>query len=147
MTRLISEQEAQLVVNAAKSLIGTPFQHAGRNQYGLDCLGLLVLATRMCGMDVYDNKDYSMAVDSVFMRTELSRVCRALKPDEPVQIGDVHLFRITRQPTHVGLVSEVVGGVALKLLHSYQSIGRVVEHHYDQSWKDRLACAFRLELD
>lgn len=130
-------QRARLV-EEARLLVGVPFQHAGRSTRGLDCVGLLVLATRNAGMDVYDNPLYSPVVDSEYMQAELAMAARRLTPDEPTRMGDVLLFRIGRSPQHLALVSSTVH-VPYTIIHAYQTVGRVVEQGLDPTWASRLA--------
>lgn len=56
--------------------------------------------------------------------------------------GKVLLFRIRREPQHVGIVSNHWHG-GLGLIHAYSGAGRVVEHSLDQRWIDRIERIYR----
>jgi cell wall-associated NlpC family hydrolase len=42
--------ERSTIVATARSLIGTPFRHQGRDERGLDCAGLLIVVAWRCGI-------------------------------------------------------------------------------------------------
>lgn len=42
---------ARQLIAEARKLIGTPWHHQGRNRYGVDCVGMVLLAFRNAGID------------------------------------------------------------------------------------------------
>lgn len=138
MTEMTLEQRLA-VAREARKFLGVKFQHAGRNEHGLDCIGLLVLATRNAGMEVYDNPDYSPIVNSEYLVDELSHAAVRLPEGTAPRVGDVMLFNVGRHPQHVALITNV--GLEdpndVTMIHSYQTVGRVVEHPLDVNWARR----------
>lgn len=130
--------QRERLVEEARMLVGVPFQHAGRNAYGLDCVGLLVVATRNADMDVYDNAAYSPVVDSDYMLAELEHAATPLPIEEPLRPGDVLLFKVGRHPQHLGLVSAAPGDGSIWVIHAYQTVGKVVETRLDVTWLSRI---------
>ncbi len=126
---------------AARSLIGVPWAHQGRNPaVGIDCVGLLVLSVRACGIPVDDRTDYGRDPDG----TLYAALCEWLAgPFTDTQPGDVVLIQFTaRQPRHVAIVSEGLYG--LTLIHADSKHGKVVEHVMDDRWAARIAGAWRI---
>jgi len=60
-------------VTAARKYIGVPWVHQGRSKVGLDCVGLVVLAARDCGLDVPILADYGRFPNFPRMKRELMR--------------------------------------------------------------------------
>lgn len=131
------------VVYAARAMIGVPFVHAGRSVHGVDCIGLLVVAAAAVGVCVYDNRSYSRTVDADYMVSELSKACDPV-PFPAALPGDVLLFRVGTSVQHMALVTESGPDGPVRIVHCYQTAGRVVEHALDRHWERRLAGAYRL---
>jgi hypothetical protein len=129
------------MAEAARSYIGLPFFHAGRDINGLDCVGLLVLAARDVGVDVFDETSYSPIINAQYLRSRIDRCCYEVPPAF-VGLGDMLLFRVGRSEQHMAIVTCMT---PLMMTHSFQTVGRVVEHELDQHWKSRLAGCFRLK--
>jgi cell wall-associated NlpC family hydrolase len=137
----MTPEQRSKVVAEARALVGVPFQHAGRNEYGLDCLGLIVLAARNAGLDVYDNCSYSQIVNPEFMAAEIEAAAERLPGLSSVLPGDVVLFSVAGSPQHMALISEKFDTYML-MVHSYQSAGRVVEHPLDRTWRRRVVACY-----
>lgn len=131
-----------MVVSAHK-YIGVPFFHAGRSVYGLDCVGLLVLAAKDAGVDVPDETSYSPFINADYLKSRIDMVCRELTLGEEPQVGDLVLFRVSRSPQHMALISDLK---PMTIIHSFQTIGRVIEHELDAHWNKRVAGYYRLTV-
>ena len=128
------------IVNAARMYLGVPFFHAGRSIYGVDCIGLLILATREAGIDVFDETNYSPIINSVYLMYRINQCCHKIDRKEVLR-GDMVLFRIGRSEQHMGLITEIE---PLYMIHSFQTVGKVVEHALDAHWEPRIAGFYRL---
>jgi cell wall-associated NlpC family hydrolase len=141
---LASELGSQLV-KAARSCIGTPFHHGGRVKgVALDCVGLLVVAGRECGLQVEDQPFYPPQDDNFErLRPAIERHCCKVFDLDALQAGDVLLFRRTGGPrpvfNHVGVFTEKA------FVHAWctPSVMAVVETPLDKYWRSAVAGAYR----
>ena len=64
----MSDFERGSIVVHAREVLGLPFIHCGRNEYGLDCLGLLLRVADRMGYRMRDTpkKPYSTVVTDLF---------------------------------------------------------------------------------
>lgn len=122
------------IVAAARGWIGTPYHHQGRSAFGMDCVGLLVMVGRQCGVFPrgFDYADYGRSptgqLDALLAR-HLERVA------DPVP-GVVVSIRWWKQSHHVGIVAEH-GGV-LTMVHALQQLGGVREQRMDERMRKRI---------
>ena len=117
----------------ARSWIGTPWLHQGRNRYGVDCIGLVLVTAWALGLTDYDVKGYGRVPDADFLRAECERLM--VRVNEP-QPGDVYLMRFKREPQHLAIAT------GRGLLHAYAGAGRVVETSLPQQWRERIVGAY-----
>lgn len=113
--------EAEAIVARARSLIGTRFRPQGRSpQRGLDCIGLVVIATGVEAVRVPD--DYPLRggdraqVDAVFEALGFVRV-----PYDHREPGDVLVARSGPGQLHVVVLT------ADGYVHAHAGLRRVVE--------------------
>lgn len=129
---------------AARRYLGVPFLHQGRNPaIGIDCVGLLVLAARDCGLNDLAAHDLTSYARNP-AKGELERRLRAaLSPvSEPIP-GDVVSISYHGQTRHVAIVGERNG--RLTLIHTASNVGRVVEHGLTDQWRSRITGIYRVE--
>lgn len=125
---------ADLIVQA-RALLGVPFRHQGRNRYGVDCIGLVVLAARACGLDVSaDRTDYPRDPVGALQPALLGRLSEVTAVWWP---GDVLLMRFGNEPQHVALWT------GAGIIHAMARSGRVVEHGLDAKWRRRVVAVYR----
>ncbi len=135
------------IVSIARSYVGTPFHHQGRQKaIGIDCVGLLVCVMRECGLNVEDQTNYNGLIDAGFLRSKLdSHLVELSSPSDKegwlkagvVGVGDVLLLRIGKNPQHIGIVSDV------GIIHTHQNAGRVIETNLS-GWSKRIVSAYSL---
>ena len=118
----IREEKVQVVINTARSYIGTPYKWGGTTRAGMDCSGLLL-------------NSYS-AVNFPIPRTshQQSKIGQKVKQKD-LEPGDLVFFatgKRKRKITHVGLVTSTYKG-KVKFIHSSSSLG-VVESHLDSKY-------------
>lgn len=121
-------------IAAARSYVGVPFHHQGRTRHGVDCVGLVVCAAREIGIALADRTDYPRDPNGL-LPMEMARQLAAVESARP---GDILLMRFRGEPQHVAILAGET------LIHSYASIGRVVEHGQDAKWRRRVVAAYRL---
>ncbi len=140
----------ELVAEAARGWLGTPFHHQGRKKHiGVDCLGLLVGVAEELSiksrngrlLNLYDNRHYSHTPDGYALVNRLSALLYETSADEIIA-GDVGVFAIDGSPQHLGIIGKYDHG--LSLIHAYAPARKVVEHALDDFWKMRMTAAFRV---
>jgi cell wall-associated NlpC family hydrolase len=109
------------IADRARSMMGTPFRHQGRQPgVGLDCLGLVVCSIGGRALDL-DERDYAELPDGYRLRVALERYFEPLDVHhvEDAPSGAVLAFcqerDRSREPRHVGIRTD--GG----MIHSRRS--------------------------
>lgn len=132
-------------VAEARAWLGTPFQHQGcLKGVACDCIGLVKGVGLALGLVDYDPTSpqaqafasYSMMPDSKRMRQGLATWLLPISVAE-VLPADILFMAWTREPQHVALRTDH------GIIHSYSSVGKVVEHAFDESWQRRVVAAYR----
>ncbi len=128
----------QDVVDAARSYVGTPWRHQARCPgRGLDCAGFVVCAYRAAGYEIRsDITDYSRQPNPTMMGAAISHVARFVPFAERLP-ADVLWLRY-EEPQHLAIVT---GDDTI--IHSYSSVGRVVEQPLDGEMMARVMRTLR----
>lgn len=143
------------VVAAARGWLGTRFHHQGRlkktaaHRGGVDCLGLLIGMAEELDLRLadgtpaarLDRTDYGHYPDTEALRAQLLKALSPI-PAGGIVPGNILLLRIDGFPQHLAVVSGLKGG--LGVIHAYAPARAVVEHVLDDSWRQRIAAAYRL---
>ena len=125
--------DAQQIIDCARTYLGTPFHHQGRLKgVGVDCIGLVVGVAQT--LELIDDKGIPLA--------SFDHADYPPTPAGEYQPADILLFRFHQDPQHVGIVSQLPDG-ELGIIHCYASIGKVVEHRLNDTWKRLIVAAFR----
>lgn len=142
------------IVAAARGWLGTRFHHQGRlkknaaHNGGVDCLGLLVgvaheLDLRQADdtpIAALDRTDYGHYPNPNHLREQLDNTLNPI-PIPGISPGDILLLRIDTLPQHLAIASDLPLG--LGIIHAYAPARSVVEHLIDESWRQRIAAAYR----
>jgi NlpC/P60 family putative phage cell wall peptidase len=119
----------------AREYLGTPYHHIGRKKgIGVDCIGLISGVAQELGMTYHDLKVYSQRPDGVTLLREFDKCLTRVPTHQP---GDVLVFRFRKFATHAGIVTDY------GLIHTYATVGKVVEHVLDATWERRIVQAYR----
>lgn len=130
--------KATEIITAARAELGTPFRHQGRLPgKALDCAGLaVVVARRWHTVDeptaygpTPNNGQLEFWLDK---QTFLERAGAAIE-------GDILLMRFSKEPQHLAIFTGAT------IIHSYESVGRVVEHRLDDVWFKRIVRVYRFK--
>lgn len=117
-------------VEAARQWIGTPWHHQGRNEHGLDCIGLLVKC-----FPVVDRFNYDRNPRGGTLEAEVE--VQFGNPVTDMQVGDVVLMAFPDVIRHVGILGERNG--RFTLIHTWAGGPRkVVEMPLDNKWRNRI---------
>jgi cell wall-associated NlpC family hydrolase len=123
------------VIACARTWVGVPFLHQGRSRAGVDCIGLAIVVARELGLidETVDEPGYGRVPRGGLLGRALGQHCEPIAAPTP---GGLVLMRWRREPMHVAIVGDGT------LLHSYEAVGRVVEHGFDAQWRGRVVQAF-----
>lgn len=117
------------VVNEARSWLGVPWRHLGRNRQGVDCVGLLVVVARALRISEHDDTSYPRRPDGSFLR-RFGEVMQA-KPLKEAADGDVLVFAHRDHPGHCGIRATRFGRPSL--IHSHARRRHVIEEELAQA--------------
>lgn len=134
---------AETIVDTARGCVGTKFRHQGRIAgQALDCAGLAVVALRSAGVEVKDLTNYSRTPHDDKLRKVLDMQPGLYSVSvSDMSSGDILLIRIGTQPSHIAIYA----GEG-RIIHSYEIIGRVVEHRIDPAWQSQIMAVYRARL-
>lgn len=143
--------ERSRVIEEARRHLGVRWQHLGRTDHGLDCVGLIVVVCVALGLSDYDLRTYPREpVSSQFLQHFLSGGGRRVPINEALP-ADLILFREQRYPCHVAILSEqsTIGPdhVALPLatvIHAHATRRMVLEEALIGDWLKNRVAAIRL---
>lgn len=123
------------IIHAGRLLIGTPWHHQARCPgVGIDCIGLLVCVARALSVPHQDCVTYTRDPNPEQFLRELSRSLVRLPIDSAVAQGLVGVFwiRHANEPKHAAIFTD------RGMIHTHQSVGKVVEHSIGELWQKRL---------
>lgn len=133
-----------LLVNTARSMLGTPFRWQGREPgTGLDCSGLVVASFAHVGVTLPDRRDYAPFSD--YSGELVGNLGKAFSEAESAAKGDVVAFWLQRphRVRHLGIVTGEADG-ALQVIHTHEVAGRVIEEPLKHGWLRRVHSFWRL---
>lgn len=111
---------------AARAYLGVPWRHLGRSREGLDCIGLVLIAARDCGIAADDPAPYEREPSSQRLRQELAHYLDQGLVADP-RPGDVLLFNLGVYAGHIGIAGVHPEYRVLSVIHAYAPRRRVVE--------------------
>lgn len=131
------------IVAEARRWEGVKYKHAGRNEHGLDCAGLIIKIANNCGFTDYDTTNYSRRpVPQEFireMRDHLEQI-----PKGEIKNGDIMLFAEPRHPCHTG-VYEIDDRGQEWVIHAYALARKVIREPLTKERRARWRMAFRFQ--
>lgn len=132
------------LITEARTYLGSPWKHQGRNKKGVDCVGFLLLSFRYIDIHINEIKGYSRTPDGIALKKIMDEQPNLHKVDT-IEVGDILLFRIRRHPQHVALVTESATA-DFGMIHAYNGGAReVVEHDLADYWKQKIVAIYRLK--
>lgn len=131
---------------AARSYLGVPFLHQGRNPaIGIDCIGLLVLSAKDCGLHHLASRDLTdYSINPIEGQLELHLRSALGPPSDEIHAGWIASFDFKGQTRHVGIISLMEDG-RFGLIHTYNSPAKVIEHGLDNKWIRRITGIYKVE--
>lgn len=129
----------EAILQEALSWENVRWRHQGRSRNGIDCVGLVVLTAKGCGLDLYDTTEYPRTTrfDSlvrVFRQHLREKLLRDRLP------GDILLFRDGIDSCHSAILSTLYGQEAI--IHAYAKRRKVVHELLTQDLKKTMTYCF-----
>lgn len=142
-------------VSIAREFLGVRWQHQGRTEQGIDCVGLLVVpAIRLGVLQPGDDiTDYPRQQDGSQLSALLHRHCARLPRWQDGHLGDILAIKFTDQPQHVAIITRSYdprwGCFVIHAFGNSEIGGQVIEHRLDQIWlqshRARIHAAFSIQ--
>lgn len=130
------------VVELARSWLGVPWRHQGRNKLGIDCAGLVLLVAKEAAFFELEVGGYARSPDKQrFVNYFLEYMEQV--PLLELKKGDVVLFRDRVSPTHCGIISEKHG--VQHLIHAHALRKKVLEEPLQGEWSALWTHGFRFK--
>lgn len=130
------------LVAAARGWLGVPWRHLGRSRTGVDCIGLVLLAARDCGIILPDPAPYAREPQGQRLAAGVAEHADRVGVALP---GDVLVFRLGVFAGHVGIASLHPEHGEPALIHAFARHGvAVCEQVMSEEFRRSLVGAFRL---
>jgi cell wall-associated NlpC family hydrolase len=129
---------ADEIIAAARAEIGTPFMHQGRLPgKALDCAGLaVVVASHWHAVDEPRAYGRSPHLGLLQEWVEAQDFLEAISKPEA---GCLMLMRFGKEPQHLAICAGEM------MIHSYGSVGKVVEHRFSDMWRVRVVKSYKFK--
>lgn len=131
------------IVACARTWLGTPYRHQGSVRgVGADCSGLLRGVAREKGIQFRARENYARGLD-VPLEAFLAEIAENLVRIEISDARDASVLLIELEPArpyHFAIVTDV------GIIHSYQSVGMVVETSLSRAWRERIHSAWDIPV-
>lgn len=120
-----SHPRAVEIVEAARSLVGVPYRHQGRDRdSGIDCAGVPVVIAREVGISGFDTTRYSRRPKPREMDRAMAEAgCRKI-PMKDMAPGDILRLAMPTWPVHCAILDE--DGKGQWIIHAWLSARKVV---------------------
>jgi cell wall-associated NlpC family hydrolase len=111
------------IVLAAREMIDWPYRHAGRNEFGIDCVGLIIKAAHDCNITAYDTTNYPKRPNAIDLRREMKEHLTRI-PNEELESGDIAIFAFHSHPCHMGIID--IDEKGTWVIHAFAPARKVV---------------------
>jgi cell wall-associated NlpC family hydrolase len=116
-----------LIIEEARTWLGVPFMHQGRSRRGVDCIGLVIVVAQALDLvpSSFERRDYGRIPNRDELGKKIREHCQPLAEPKP---GCMFAMRWNKEAAHVAIYTGET------LIHSYERMGRVVEHSFRGRW-------------
>ncbi len=123
----MEDNEREAVIAAARSYLGTPYQHQGKAPgRGLDCVGIIECAYREAGMEMPEHHQYGREPMGGFLKSTVEKYFVISTNPLP---ADIMLICYFGYPHHLAIYNNY------SMIHANSKTRKCVEHRIDDTWK------------
>lgn len=135
----------QDIIDFARTLIGIPWVHQGRNEFGLDCGGMIIHVAKTLKLSEFDIGRYSRRPTKAQFVDHMRAGGAIPISISKIQPGDILVVKFQTYPCHCGIIGEKFanGKMNLSFIHSYEAYGGVTEELLEPHWMKRAHSAFK----
>lgn len=116
---------ANEIVDCARSLVGVPFKHQGRDTRGIDCVGVPIYIAKELGIKEWNSVAYPPRPNMALFEKLIRQTGATLVPFKEVAHGDMLRVMSYRFPVHMGIYAKDAKGNEY-IIHAYQPVGKVI---------------------
>lgn len=133
-------------VARARTFLGAPYLHQGRDANGIDCVGLLAYADEV-DVDLipaYPQDPVNGELETALTAHYGAPLLVGIPTFADLRVGDVVAMQYAGPTRHVALVGDyALAAGHMSLIHTDAMVGRVVEHRLDAKWLRRITRVYR----
>lgn len=112
------------IVQEARKWVGVPYRHAGRNEHGIDCVGLIIKVAHGVGLTSYDTMNYPKRPNAADLLREMRNHLQQV-PKADADHGDILVIAAPSSPVHMGVL-EIDERDQPWLIHAYAPARKVI---------------------
>lgn len=126
------------ICTIAKSLIGTPYAHAQKSEWGTDCANYAIMVGEKLGLRFQTvDMNYSRVPDGQMLLKLCTEMTGRSKDITEAKPGDILLMRFNEAPQHIAILVEDD-----YIVHAYMRARKVVMERFNDTWKERVIKVF-----
>ena len=127
-------------IQEARSWLKVKWVDGGRSRNGIDCLGLIVVSARNCGIDVADHPELKSRPGMKSLMEAAKIYCDEISTNQLVK-GAIVIMQVRgeKQAKHVGIYD------GYRIIHCGMRWGKVVEHRLNSEFSRSIRRAFILK--
>ena len=129
------------IVRVAKTYIGTPFHHLGRiKNIGIDCIGIVLGIAKELSIPLIIHPDFERYGRRTRNLSLLQYMDEQFVKIDRREVGSIAVSwhnRITKEPSHVGIVTSI------GMVHTNCDLMITIEEHWSPKWATRIVGYFK----
>lgn len=129
------------IIREAKTWIDVPYKHAGRDRFGIDCIGPIIKVGHALNIFTFDIINYSKRPTSNYLLSLMKQHMDRIKITD-AKSGDVLVCREPRHPCHCGFL-EITKESQRFFIHAYAPARKVVREALVRERDERVTLAFK----
>lgn len=137
----MSQVTRDQIITEAKKYLGVPYKHAGRNEFGMDCVGPIIKVGHNLKLFSYDTINYPKRPSGTDFIQKMGQHMQRIQVAEATH-GDVIVCSEPRHPCHCGFL-EISPSGQKYMIHAYAPARKVIREPITPFREARMMLAFR----